>query len=242
MIKENSSYTLEIQEVIIKRSEFRLEGRYYCHPNKNAPAAIILSPHPLHGGTMNNKVCYKIFHTLINKGFSVLRFNFRGVGKSHGKYDGGTGELHDAALALDWLQSRHIESSGYWVIGFSFGSWINLQLLMRRPEINAFISIAPPVTNYSFDFISPCPIPGLIIQGSDDQISKPKDSYELFKKLDRQKNSNVEYKLIQGADHFFDKHIYELSLAISNYVERTTILKPQYKKSKRTRSRKESLV
>ena len=135
--------------------------------------------------------------------FSVLRFNFRGVGKSLGTFDHGQGELIDAATALDWLQSKNPEASSYWVIGFSFGAWITMQLLMRRPEIDAFIIIAPPASSYDFNFLSPCPAPGLIIQGTDDDISKESDSYKLYEKLSKQRDSKMEYSMIENADHFF---------------------------------------
>ena len=235
---------LEIQEVIITHSEHRLEGRYYKNQDKNAPTAIILPPNPLQGGTMNNKVVYRTFHALISIGFSVLRFNYRGVGKSEGTHDGGTGELHDAAVALDWMQCRHIEANGYWVVGFSFGAWLGLQLLMRRPEIDGFVSISPPATLYPFDFISPCPIPGLIIQGTDDTISRESDSYALFQKLHKQKNAQVDYHLINGADHFYNNHIPDLTEKICSFIKETINVtrEPRYKKAKRVRSRKENIT
>ena len=93
-----------VQEVIFNGPEGRLEGRYHHSEEKNAPVALILHPHPLHGGTMNNKVVYNVFQTLTKNKFSVLRFNFRGVGKSTGNFDHGIGELTDAATALDWLK------------------------------------------------------------------------------------------------------------------------------------------
>ena len=238
----NFGERLEIHEVAITHSKYRLEGRYYKNQDKNVPTAIILSPDPLQRGTMNNKVIYRIFHSLIRAKFSVLRFNYRGVGKSDGKYDGGVGELHDAAVALDWLQCRHIESSGYWVIGFSFGAWLGLQLLMRRPEIDGFILISPPASTYSFDFISPCPIPGLIIQGTNDLISKEHESYLLFQKLYQQKNSQIHYHTIDGADHFYGQHMSELTNKITSFVQEITSItrEPRYKKGKRLRNRREN--
>ena len=98
---------------------------------------------------MNNKIAYSIYKNLVNNGFSVLRFNFRGVGKSQGKFDDGIGELADATTAMDWLQDQNQNSSIFWVAGFSFGSWIALQLLMRRPEIMSFITVSPPATRFS---------------------------------------------------------------------------------------------
>ena len=131
-------------EVIINGPEGRLEGRYHHSSEPGAPVALILHPHPQHGGNMNNKVVYALFHTFVKNGYSVLRFNFRGVGRSQGVYDRGEGELSDAAAALDWLQTYNPNAADCWVAGYSFGAWIGMQLLMRRPEIGRFISIAPP--------------------------------------------------------------------------------------------------
>src|SRR3546814_2608257 len=99
-----------------------------------APIAVLLHPHPLHGGTMNNRVVLNMFHAFTRRGFSVLRFNFRGVGRSQGRFARGEGELADAAAALDWLQAVNTDAPVAWVGGFSFGAWIGMQLLMRRSE------------------------------------------------------------------------------------------------------------
>src|SRR5712671_6074676 len=91
-------------DVIINGPEGRIEARYHHARGGTAPMAVVLHPHPLHGGTMNNKVVYTLYQTFVRKGFSTLRFNFRGVGRSQGSFDRGEGELADAAAALDWLQ------------------------------------------------------------------------------------------------------------------------------------------
>ena len=150
-------------EVIFPGPDGRLEGRYHPQKNKDAPIAIILHPHPLYGGTMNNKVVYNLHYTFHRIGFTCLRFNFRGVGRSQGEYDQGIGELSDAAAALDYLQSLNPNAKNCWVAGFSFGAWIGMQLLMRRPEIAGFVSVAPPANQYDFSFLAPCPSSGLII-------------------------------------------------------------------------------
>ncbi len=120
----------------------RLEGRYQPSKQKSAPIAIILHPHPQFGGTMNNQIVYQLFYMFQKRGFTTLRFNFRGIGRSQGEFDHGAGELSDAASALDWVQSLHPDSKSCWVAGYSFGAWIGMQLLMRRPEIEGFMSIA----------------------------------------------------------------------------------------------------
>ena len=156
-------------EVIFTGPAGRLEGRYHPAKQKNAPIAMILHPHPQFHGTMNHQIVYQCYYAFAHRGFSVLRFNFRGVGRSQGSFDHGTGELSDAASALDWAQTINPEARACWVAGFSFGAWIGMQLLMRRPEVEGFISIAPPANLYDFSFLAPCPSSGLIVHGEKDR-------------------------------------------------------------------------
>ena len=152
-------------EVIINGPEGRLECRYMPAEAADAPTALILHPEPDKGGTMNNRVTYALYQHFQSRGFAVMRFNFRGVGRSQGVYDNGEGELSDAATAMDWLQSQNPASNQCWIAGFSFGSWIGMQLMMRRPEIRGFISVTPPAATHDFSFLAPCPASGLIIHG-----------------------------------------------------------------------------
>jgi hypothetical protein len=205
-------------EVIFNGPEGRLEGRYQRSHHENAPAALILHPHPEHGGTMNNKVTYAMYRTFTQMGFHTLRFNFRGVGRSEGVYDNGEGELCDAACAMDWLQAHHPQTRRFWVGGFSFGAWIALQLLMRRPELNSFVAVSPPAGKYDFSFLAPCPVSGLIIQGTQDEVVKYDNVTKLITKLRTQKNIFVGYDEIVDADHFFTQKLKELCATIENYV------------------------
>jgi alpha/beta superfamily hydrolase len=206
-------------EVIFTGPEGRLEGRYHHSETPRAPIAVILHPHPQHGGTMNNKVVYNLYYIFVRKGFSVVRFNFRGVGRSQGDFDNGQGELSDAASALDWLQSVNANASSCWVAGFSFGAWIGMQLLMRRPEIEGFISIAPPANMYDFSFLAPCPSSGLILQGTDDDVVPEPSVEKLANKLKMQKNITIDYQLVKGANHFFKDHMDHLVNSVSSYVD-----------------------
>src|SRR6185369_17879084 len=130
------------------------------------------------------------------KGFSVLRFNFRGVGRSQGEFDNGVGELSDAASALDWLQSVNPNASSCWVAGFSFGAWISMQLLMRRPEIEGFISVAPLAKHYDFSFLAPCPASGLFVNGDKDTVTPPEAVNSLVSKLKTQRGIIIEHKVM----------------------------------------------
>ena len=213
-------------EVIMNGPEGRLEGRYQHGDGPNAPIALMLHPHPQHGGTMNNKVIYTLYHLFAERGFSSLRFNFRGVGRSQGKFDRGEGELSDAASALDWLQTYNPNASACWIAGFSFGAWIGMQLLMRRPEIEGFISIAPPANLYDFSFLAPCPSSGLIIHGDKDAVVPFKDVTGLVEKLKTQKGITVESKTIKGANHFFHDSLDKLAVDVDKYVAKCLINPP----------------
>ena len=208
-------------EVIFPGPEGRLEGRYHPQKEKDAPIAVILHPHPQFGGTMNNKVVYNLHYTFFNMGFTVLRFNFRGVGRSQGEYDQGVGELSDAASALDYLQSMNQNAKHCWVAGFSFGAWIGMQLLMRRPEISGFISVAPPANSYDFSFLAPCPSSGLIINGSKDRVVPPPAVEGLVEKLHEQKGITITHEVVEGAGHFFENdHMDTLTSSVDAYVRR----------------------
>jgi alpha/beta superfamily hydrolase len=207
-------------EVIFTGPAGRLEGRFQPAKRKNGPIAIILHPHPQFGGTMNNQITYQLFYMFAKRGFAVLRFNFRGVGRSQGEFDHGAGELSDAAAALDWVQSVHIDARSCWVAGFSFGAWIGMQLLMRRPEIEGFISVAPQPNLYDFTFLAPCPSSGLIVHGDQDKVAPPKDVQMLVDKLKTQKGIKIEQTIVKGANHFFENNLDELIGLCSNYVDR----------------------
>ena len=208
-------------EVFFNGPAGRIEGQYAQSSNPNAPIALVLHPNPLHGGTMNNKIVFNLYKTLYKNDFSVLRINFRGVGRSMGEFDEGVGEMTDAATALDWLQVHHPMSKFNLIAGFSFGAWIAMQLIMRRPEITNFIAVAPPVNKYDFSFLSPCPISGLIVQGDVDSVVTEDSVNNLAQRLGKQKNINVDYSLINGADHFFRDKIDLLNNEIDDHLKNT---------------------
>ena len=207
-------------EVIFTGAAGRIEGRYHPARQRNAPIGIVLHPLPQFGGTMNHKIVYQIYYAFVHRNFSVLRFNFRGVGRSQGSFDHGAGELGDAASALDWAQSINPEARSCWIAGFSFGAWIGMQLLMRRPEIEGFISIAPPANLYDFSFLAPCPSSGMIVHGDRDAVVPYKDVSALVEKLKTQKGIVIEQKVITGANHFFDSRIDTLMQAVNAYLDK----------------------
>ncbi|MGV6800741.1 MAG: alpha/beta hydrolase [bacterium] len=206
-------------EVIFNGPDGRLEGRYQKSREENAPIALILHPHPQFGGTMNNKLCYEMYHMFARRGFSVMRFNFRGVGKSQGEFDQGQGELSDAATALDYLQQMNPNAPFVWVAGLSFGSWIGMQLLMRRPEIVGFISASATANLYDFTFLAPCPSSGIVIHGESDRICPWIETKDMVDKTRTQKGRKVDFAVVPEADHLFTNHLDGFMTVAENYLD-----------------------
>ncbi len=206
-------------EVFVNGPEGRLEGRYRHGGAPDSPTAIVLHPHPQHGGTMNNKIVYALYQAFVRRDFSVLRFNFRGVGRSQGEFDSGLGELSDAASALDWLQTFNPNAKSCWIGGFSFGAWIAMQVLMRRPEIHGFISVAPPANQFDFTFLAPCPSSGLIIHGDRDELVPEPAVAKLVERLSTQRIIKIDYNIVSGANHFFHNQIDEFTRRVDDYLD-----------------------
>jgi alpha/beta superfamily hydrolase len=199
----------------------RIEAKFFENKeNPQAPIALVLHPHPMHGGTMNNKVTYKIYETFAKNGFSVLRFNFRGVGHSEGTFDKGVGELNDAAAALDWLHHNKPQASQIWLAGFSFGAWTAMRLIMRRPDIDNFIAVAPPIgaSDYDFSSFNLCPTDGLVISAENDSIVNPDDIELFLKRVQRIDGVKINYAKIPGAEHLFPHHLEPLGQVLNQYV------------------------
>ncbi len=190
--------------ILLNGPQGRLEGQYTHNNSSNSPTALILHAHPGHGGNMNNTLSLKLHKLFSDLGFSTLRFNFRGVGKSDGEHDGSEGELADSAIALDWLQNQNQESKEYWVCGVSFGAWVGMQLLMRRPEILKFVLVSPPVGKYDFNFLAPCPASGIVINADKDSLIEVNLIKDVVKRLNQQKAINVKQEVIKSNDHFFN--------------------------------------
>jgi alpha/beta superfamily hydrolase len=212
--------------IIINGPAGRMEARYSHSKMANAPLALILHPAPDRGGSMNHRIPYSIYQAMVARGFSTLRFNFRGVGESQGVYDKGEGELSDAAAALDWMQALNPNAPFVWIAGFAFGSWIGMQLLMRRPEIKGFVAVSPPANEIDFSFLAPCPQSGIIIHGERDNII-PQDSVQkVVERLNAQKGIAVDYRVIPNANHFFNDQVDVMIENIHDYMNGRNIGMP----------------
>lgn len=204
-------------EIMFNGSAGKLQGRYR-KGHKNAPIALLMHPAVNSGGSMDNVIIHNLYHVFKNFGFSTIRFNFRGVGKSQGVFDNGPGELSDAADALNWAQNFIGDYKGCWVIGYSFGAWIAMQLLMRRPDVKGFIIISPPKI-FDFSFLAPCPASGLIVCGDNDKVANKETVHNLINTLEKQQGDKIASAFIEGANHFYDNKIDKLMEVCKNYIE-----------------------
>ena len=163
-------------EVIFTGPAGRLEGRYHPAKQKNAPIAMVLHPHPQFRGTMNHPIVYQVLLRLCGARLFRAALQFPRRRPQPGLVRSRHRRISDAASALDWAQTINPEARACWVAGFSFGAWIGMQLLMRRPEVEGFISIAPPSQSLRLFLPGALPSSGLIVHGDKDIVAPPKTS------------------------------------------------------------------
>jgi uncharacterized protein len=178
-------------------------------------AAIVCHPHPLYGGTMHNKVVFRIARSFQEAGFSVLRFNFRGTGLSDGEHDNGVGEQDDLRAALNFVAKKYPDAA-VWVAGFSFGAAVLLRAITCDERVRAIIGAGVPFPKYDFTTAPQCKKPKLFVQGELDEFGPPEELERLVDTFDEPK----ELKIIPDADHFFDGHLTELQQAVSSFIAR----------------------
>ena len=180
----------------------------------HALVAVVCHPHPLYGGTLHNKVAHKVAATLFAHGAAVLRFNFRGVGKSEGVHDRGRGELYDTLAMVDWMRRRH-PSARAWVAGFSFGSWVASRAAAAESAVEELILVAPPVHTQTFEEMRGCPVAKLVVQGTADEVCKPENLERAYPTWAEPKR----LEWVEGASHFFDRKLAELGAALERGIE-----------------------
>ena len=168
---------------------------------------------------MNTLVVYSLFTAFQDAGFSSLRFNFRGVGRSAGEFSGGAGELADAQAAWAWLCAECPQAKAKWVAGFSFGSWIGLQLLARENCFDGFVAVAPPANNLDFSFVTEWRTSGLIVHGTADSLV-PEGVVKELAARPCASGVTVDYAPVLGASHFFDTGQDELVRVVRERITR----------------------
>jgi len=166
--------------------------------------AVVCHPHPLHGGTMHNKVVHTLARTFNRLGVPALRFNFRGVGNSQGGYDSGDGESLDAEAVMDYAASRY-PGRGIWLAGFSFGARVALTLAARR-EADLLVTVAPPVGRMDMSGIAQPGCRWIILQGDRDELVDADQVVEWVNQL----APGPELVVFEGVDHFFHGRLVQM--------------------------------
>ena len=182
-------------------------------------AAVVCHPHPLHGGTMHNKVVFRAAKAAWQAGLPTLRFNFRGVGKSTGSFSDGIGEREDVTAALDYLGTR-FPAVPVCLIGFSFGASVGLRVGANDPRVVALVGLGVPVASTNMDFLRGVLKPKLIIQGTRDQFGSRAQVESFYGLLAEPK----QIYWVQNADHFFTGKLEEVQRAIREFLRSELIL------------------
>jgi uncharacterized protein len=177
-------------------------------------AALVCHPHPLFGGTMHTKIVFRAAKAAISLGLPTLRFNFRGVGRSGGVFDEGSGERDDVRAALDFLSARFPDLPVV-LMGFSFGSWVGLAVGAPDPRVTALVGLGVPVSSSDMRFLAAVTKPKLIVQGTED-LYGPRERVEAFYATLAPPKSIA---WIEGADHFFTGKLGEAQAAVRLFLE-----------------------
>lgn len=175
-------------------------------------SAVICHPHPEHGGTMQNKVAHTLARAFVAKGFAALRFNFRGVGESEGKFDEGEGEVEDALAAVRMMKDR-MGAGNLWLAGFSFGAAIAIHAA-REARPDGLVSVAPAITRVSTRMAAQPDCPWLIIQGDEDELVPVAETIAFVNGLD----PGPELRIFDGTEHFFHGKLVELRHAVEAFI------------------------
>jgi alpha/beta superfamily hydrolase len=164
--------------------------------------AVLCHPHPVYGGSMDNRVVYHAAKAAAREGFAALRFNFRGVGASTGAFDYGVGEKDDVTAAIDWLAAKYPRLP-LALVGYSFGAWVGLQVAVSDRRVRALVGLGLPLDVYSLDFLIDNTKPALYIVGTQDEFC----SLDSLSRLSRRLKPSSSVQILEGSDHFFTGHI-----------------------------------
>ena len=197
-------------ELFVRGPAGRLEAVFKRSPGARA-AAVVCHPHPLRGGTLYDKVTYRMGRALLAAGLSVLRFNFRGVGASEGTFDAGQGEREDLTAMIDHLAAEHAELV---VAGFSFGAWVGLDVGARDPRVGRLVGLGLPVNVYDADFLRGVEKPTLLVHGDRD----PFGDLDRVRAVAAAAGSGVRLAPIEGADHVFTGRLEAMMEAVTSFA------------------------
>lgn len=221
------------QTILLEGAAGPIEALVAMPPTEPAGFAVVCHPHPLHGGALTNKVTYALASCALKCGLAVVRFNFRGVGKSRGAHDGGRGETDDTLAVVAWMRAR-LPGARLLLAGFSFGAFVSLKAAARaEPALQ--ISIAPPFKYFdqepllprqaqmqaadksSQSRLPPRPAaPWLVVHGLDDEVV----GYADMRQALAQYRPPPELVTLDGAGHFFHGRLNDLQKAVTGFIRR----------------------
>ncbi|HPD61202.1 MAG TPA: prolyl oligopeptidase family serine peptidase [Thermodesulfobacteriota bacterium] len=206
------------EHIFFKSGDITLEGVVSYPKNfSSGPGVVICHPHPLYGGDMNNNVVLGIKGALQTGGFVILRFNFRGVALSEGKYDEGKGEVDDVIAGVNFLRSYPgVDRTRLFLAGYSFGAWVGLRAAFTINDLRAVAGIAPPCGVYDFNFLPDGRLPILLVGGGQDSFCNPKELEVVFDKISSPKQKVI----LQKSDHFFPGREGEIGGEVKRFFSR----------------------
>jgi alpha/beta superfamily hydrolase len=198
------------ERIFFSSNGIEIDGLFHSTPGENG--VVVTHPHPLYGGSMHNGVVESLVRIYQRHEYTTLRFNFRGVGRSQGKYDQGQGEQVDVNSALQHLYEKNKKVID--LAGYSFGAWVNT--LARPPEetVHRIIMISPPVAFLDFGSVPTIPQLKLVVSGSHDEIAPP----DIIETMLPQWNSEARFEVIEGADHFYGGYTARLESVLHDYL------------------------
>ena len=178
--------------------------------------AVVCHPHPLHGGTMHNKVAHTLARAFVGQEFATLRFNFRGVEGSDGRHDDGVGEVDDVIAAMDWMAAEYPGMS-LWLGGFSFGAAMAIRASIRR-EVAGLVSVAPAAYRFAGNLAEQPACPWLIVHGDEDELVPIEETIEWVNAME----PGPELVVFPGTSHFFHGKLVELRNTVGDFVSRNS--------------------
>lgn len=190
-----------------------IEGLYRAGREGAPRAALVCHPHPEHGGSMHNKVVYHAAKAFQSLNYPVLRFNFRGVGRSHGEFGGGAGEAADVEAALDWLAAEH-PSQPIVLAGFSFGGIVGLPVGAGDDRVSHLVSIGTATGRFPFQALAESAKPKLFIQGDRDEFGRLAELEDGLDVVARP----WQLVVVEGGDHFLTGRLDRLQQAIVDFL------------------------
>ena len=198
-----------------------LEGRLASPEAPPRGGVVLCHPHPQYGGSMSSKLIPALQRALVDGGWAALRFNFRGVGRSEGAFEGGHGEVGDVLGAL--ARVREAAPEPVVVAGWSFGALVGLNAVARDGAVPSYVGIAPPVRRAMTGRLPLPPIAdldrwrarSLIVCGTEDPFCRPADAEELARHLP----PPFAVQVLDGADHFFTDHVDELGSIVTGFLD-----------------------